>query len=119
MAGNGFRWKDETLFNNLKTFEPKLDRALIALTEYYGGIIEDKAKTNAPWRDQTGNARNGLSVVVEHSLKKHRIILFHRMPYGIWLEVRFDGRNQIIKPTLLEQGTAMLGQANTLLGRIT
>lgn len=120
MAGRqaSFSWKSTTLFSNMKTFEPKLERALVALTEFYGDKIEKAAKENAPWTDQTGNARNGLSTAVEHEPGRHTIVLYHRVPYGIWLEVRRDGQNAIILPTLNKQGAEMMKRLNKLIARV-
>lgn len=114
---SSFTWKTETLFKNTKVFKPQFERALVSLTEFYGTKIESEAKKNAPWTDRTGNARNGLTTAVEHEpFKRHTIILFHRVPYGIWLEVKNAGAYAIIMPTLNKQGQAMMNTLNTLLG---
>lgn len=120
MAGSqaSFTWKQTTLFSNMKTFEPKLERALTALTEHYGTKVETAAKKKAPWTDQTGNARNGLTTSVFHEPGKHTIVLFHRVPYGIWLEVARDGKYQIIMPTIIKEGAAMFATANKLITRL-
>jgi hypothetical protein len=55
---------------------------------------------NAPWTDQTGNARNGLKAKAGKDVEGVHIFLFHRVSYGIWLEVAHEGRYQIIMPTL-------------------
>ena len=119
MAGSqrSFQWKTETLFKNTKVFKPQFERALVALTEFYGTKIETEAKRNAPWTDRTGNARNGLTTAVEHEpFKRHTIVLSHRVPYGIWLEVKNAGAYAIIMPTLRVQGEAMMKTLNNLLG---
>jgi hypothetical protein len=105
------------LQTNLKTFEPKLDRGLVALTERAGQTITDTAKRNAPWTDRTTNARNGLETNVEHSLNKHRITLFHKVDYGIWLEIAHAGKYRIIMPTLESEGRKLMRNANSLLRR--
>ena len=114
----GFHWKTETLFNNVKTINPKLDRAIVALTEFYGQKIEDEARKNAPWTDRSTNARSGLTTAIIHEPKRHRIILFHRVDYGIWLEIAMEKRFEIIMPTLRVQGALLMARANKLMGAI-
>lgn len=104
---------------NLALFEPKLERALVALTEFYGDKITAAAKTDAPWTDRTGNARNGLETDVSHAPRMHRITLFHKVEYGIWLEIAHNGAYRIIMPTLDAQGKAMMATVQTILGRVT
>lgn len=60
------------------------------------------AKLNAPWTDQTGNARSGLfaDVGAENNGDQFWLILAHSVYYGIFLESRFSGRYAIIMPTI-------------------
>lgn len=64
------------------------------------GKVESYAKMNAPWTDQTGAARNGLtaSVFVEDGVVV--LELAHTVDHGQWLELIQDGRFAIIMPTL-------------------
>lgn len=119
MAGKqgSFKWKSDTLFANMRLFEPRLDRALVALTEFYGNRIEGAAKMNAPWTDRTGNARGGLETAVTHAPGVHRITLFHKVEYGLWLEIANGGRYRIIMPTLESQGRQMMRDAERLVRR--
>ena len=32
----------------------------------------------------------------------HRLTVYHTMPYGLWLEVRWSGRYAIIGPTMVD-----------------
>lgn len=75
----------------------------IAIAHHQGGIGEARMKSGAPWTDQTGNARNGLSSKVEvenetifsiaagaasmsSGFVRVRLFFFHTMEYGKWLE---------------------------------
>ena len=58
------------------------------------------AKDNAPWQDQTGNARNGLEVEVYSSGTDVIMDLYHTVDYGLWLEVIQNGEYATIMPTL-------------------
>lgn len=96
-AGN---WKGD-LPKNLREFNKRINGRMTAVMAYEARRMESHAKKNAKWTDRTGNARNGLRaqsfVIPEVS---YQIILFHQVPYGIWLEVRFNGRLAIIMPTV-------------------
>lgn len=104
-AYRGFHWETDTLTPNIKKLPLKLERAIVAAIEYHATRAEAYARSNAPWTDRTTNARNGLFAVTEHEpFKAHRIILSHSVPYGIWLEIRWSGKYQIILPTIDRTG---------------
>jgi hypothetical protein len=110
MAGRqaSFQWKSDTLKPNLKGFEPRVQKAITAATEYTATRGEAAMKRGARWTDRTSNARNGLFTQATHSPKEHRIIFGHAVPYGIWLEVRWSGRLAIILPTIRTQGAELM-----------
>jgi hypothetical protein len=60
----------------------------------------DDAKSNAPWNDRTGAARDGLDVDVSEEGDEVVVTLMHTVDYGIWLETIQSGRFAIIMPTL-------------------
>jgi hypothetical protein len=71
-------------------------------------------RNNATWIDQTGNARNGLFATVQTATNEVAIVLYHSVPYGIWLEVRWSGRYAIINPAIQYWGPkyfALLAQS--------
>ena len=117
MAGkqSGFYWQTETLFTNVKTLPSKLDRALAAAVEYAATRSETFMKQNAPWTDQTSNARNGLHTTPFHEGTSHGYTLAHGVPYGIWLEVRWDGRYGIIPQATQEGGMMVMSLMTKLL----
>jgi len=103
----------------MKTFPVKLDGAFNQLTAFFTPRVEAYARENAPWTDQTGNARSGLHAVPFHEpLIAHGVILSHSVPYGIWLEVRFDGKYAIIVPTIKAMGKELMGAVRGLMARI-
>src|SRR4051812_496159 len=54
------------------------------------GDIEDWMKTNAPWSDRTTDARAGLTAsAIEHPTHPY-IVVYHTVPYGVWLEIRWN-----------------------------
>jgi len=54
----------------------------------------------------------------ESRIGSHSIWIFHTVPYGIWLEVRWEGRYAIISPTLRVQGRAFMTYLRGLFGRL-
>jgi hypothetical protein len=70
--------------------------------ERFAKIAEQRAQQNAPWEDRTGDARNGLTGSAETTGVETTITLAHTVDYGLWLEVRWNGRYAIIMPTLEE-----------------
>lgn len=92
----------------LATMTPKIERAIIAAFAHEAPNVLAYARQNAPWTDRTGNARNGLNVRVENSRSGVQMIVAHGVPYGIWLEVRWSGRYQIIRRTVDEMGPQVM-----------
>lgn len=107
-------WDDRALVNQLKTFNARMDRALTAATAYHATRAVAYARQNAPWTDRTSNARNGLFARAEREVPVYRIIVGHGVPYGIWLEVRWSGRYQIIRPTVDHEGPELMKTASKL-----
>jgi hypothetical protein len=77
---------------------------MVATAKYVAPQIQSDMRANAPWEDQTGNARNGLFSVVQVSTNEVAIVLYHSVPYGIWLELRWSGKYAIITPSLAKWG---------------
>lgn len=78
--------------------------------------IEAYAKTNAPWGDQTGAARAGLTASVSVEGGVIVLELAHSVDYGIWLETIQDGAYAIIMPTLEALGPQIIADAG---GKVT
>lgn len=92
----------DTLTPNLKALLPRVDAAVDLVFDRYEAIAETYARTNAPWHDNTGNARAGL--FAEHDatpMVVHTLTVYGTVSYTFWLEVRWSGKYAIIGPTLL------------------
>lgn len=108
-SGSGFVWVEDTLTPNVKEFPGRVDRAVFAVIELMSDRVKGHAKETAPWTDRTGNARNKLDTTTEHeALRSHSIILYHGVPYGIWLEIVRAGKNRVIVPTIQWGGTEVM-----------
>lgn len=112
-----FVWQDQTLMRNLTNGNERVQQGLIAVMEYNAPKCEAYMKTNAPWSDQTANARNGLRAQAFRDGDNHGIILFHQVPYGIWLEVKYGGRYSIIVPTIEVMGPQVMASCQRMLDR--
>lgn len=109
-----FKLDDVELRKNIAEFGPKVNKYITLTTDFAGGKGEDQMKLKAPWTDDTGAARAGLHTNVEHSgsgpvgFSKHSITFAHGVDYGIWLEIANSGRFQIIMPTVVAVGKAVM-----------
>lgn len=93
----------DTLTPSLKRLLPRVDAAVDIVFDRYEAIAETHARTNAPWNDNTGNARAGLFAQHDkESMVVHSLTIYGTMPYTFWLEVRWSGKYAIIGPTMLE-----------------
>lgn len=109
-------WTNPLPENILKLY-PKLSAYLEAATTFHANKCESYMRGNAPWQDQTGNARNGLFARPYSDRKNFGIVLYHSVPYGIWLETRFNNRYAIINPTIQEMGPDFMDLLNNVIGR--
>lgn len=86
--------------------------------------IEDEStsymKLNAPWKDQSGNARSGLFTTTAIGLKRDHweLILSHAVRYGIYLEVCNSGNYAIIERSLRHIGPILLSRLENSLAEI-
>ena len=93
----------DTLTPSLKKMLPAIDAGVDLAFDFMKPRAESTARSNASWTDRTGNARNGL--FADHDkipMVVHQLTIYHTMPYGLWLEVRWSGRYAIIGPTMFE-----------------
>lgn len=108
LVANGVKWDARDITVNLRTFDQKVDKIVTAAIAFHATRAVAYAKQNAPWVDRTSNARNGLFARPERDAPTYRIIIGHSVPYGVWLEVRWAGRYQIIRPTVDHEGPELM-----------
>lgn len=106
----------------IKSGIDKLDRraglALDAIMTKKASDAQSHARANAPWTDWTSNARNGLMAQSFRDTGVYGFVLYHSVPYGVWLEVRFAGRYAIILPTIEKVAPETMSLVRNLLGRL-
>lgn len=110
-------FRDKGLGRNLKRGEKKVLDAAWIVANQMAPQVENYAKIHAPWTDQTGNARAGLAARPYREGKEVGILVYHQVPYGIWLEVRWSGRYAIINPTIEAMAPEVMAKFNRLLER--
>jgi hypothetical protein len=110
-----FRFVVDPLTPGLAAAGAKAQAFLERATTYHALRAEAYAKINAGWTDRTGNARQGLASVGSSAPGHHEIVLYHSVPYGIWLEVRFAGKYAIIRPTIEHEAPEYFDTARGLL----
>lgn len=103
MAKSGIAWttRPAVINRNLGTYGARMTVGVQQFASDLAALAEAEAKRNAPWKDQTGEARRQLRAVADNPRPGvARVTLSHGVPYGIYLEVRRAGRWSIIMPTL-------------------
>lgn len=118
---SGFTFSADAMIVRTEEIDPKMQRALLGVVKYWDGPIERHMKHNAPWRDRTSNARNGLAARgVKKSGNVFAIILSHAVTYGIYLEkgTRYMRARPIIIPTIEEFGPQVMAFTRKLLDRL-
>lgn len=110
-------WEGD-LRENLRKGPEKVQKAAWATAQSMAPEVETYMKLNAPWTDQTTNARNGLAARAYAEGSEVGIVLFHQVSYGIFLETRWGGKYAIIDPAIAEMGPKVMDRYNRLLERI-
>jgi len=67
MTDSGFKWivSPKVIADGLEEYGERAMIALQAVANYWGQMIQDKARKDALWEDRTGNARGGLFFAVD------------------------------------------------------
>lgn len=83
--------------------------AIEGVLEFYQEQVEQWMRENAGWEDRTGAARDGLKASVERTkLLEYQLTVYHSVDYGIWLEVRWNGRYAILQPAVEHWGPFLM-----------
>ncbi len=116
-------FKPGSLGRNLKTFNGDIGALVAATVDYRTDRSVSYMKTNAPWTDRTGNARQTLAAHAIHEFSGayalHEIHLYGGVPYQIWLETRWSGRYAIISKAVKYQGLALMNQLRGLMAKLS
>lgn len=120
MAGSSFSWEDGDLKARVNTFDPRIKRAMGAVMKLHAPRVESWMKHNAPWTDQTTNARNGLFAYFSRAGDLFQIILGHSVDYGIYLEQGTENMHArpVIVPAMFLWGEKVRARFVKLIDRL-
>jgi hypothetical protein len=104
------------LRDNVADVKDDFDNVLSSFMTLTAVDGEAYMKEHARWRDDTGNrkdrvpgaARAGLKTIPELKGTHKQIWFSHGVDYGIWLEIKNNGKWQIIMPTVAEMGKRLM-----------
>lgn len=118
----GLTWTSDTLTPAMKNAHSTAVAYMSRTTELYSLRSETYAKSKAPWTDRSGNARGGLGSVwsaqISDAGSRFEIDVYHQVPYGIWLEIRYNGKWSIINKTIDVQGQKFMQTANQVFAKM-
>lgn len=115
--GMSLLWETDTLTPGARGLNSFVQKAIGTTLAYHEPQAENYAKQNAPWTDQTTNARNGLIARSGKTANEYWLVVAHQVPYGIYLETRWSGKYAIIGPTLEEFGPKIMNTLEGILDR--
>lgn len=95
-----FKFDANDLLKGLAEREIKTRAALGLYADTVAKKMETYAKTNRPWTDRTGRAKQSLNSSWKWMGDVVRVELSHGVDYGIYLEFCNEKRYAIIKPTI-------------------
>lgn len=89
--------------NNLSTYKDQVFRRAFTGVQILAAQNENRAKSKAPWRDRTGQARNSITGSFETDANSMTIALAIGADHGVFLEKANGGNYAVVMPTILEQ----------------
>ena len=95
-----FKFDANNLIKGLTEREIKTRAALGLYADTVAKKMETHAKSNKPWVDRTGRAKQSLNSSWKWVGDVARVELSHGVYYGIYLELCNEKRYAIIKPTI-------------------
>lgn len=95
-----FKLDASKLISGLAEREVKTRAALGLYADTVAKKMESHAKSNKPWTDRTGRAKQSLNSSWKWMGDVARVELSHGVDYGIYLEFCNEKRYAIIKPTI-------------------
>lgn len=107
----GIKWYYDSLTPRMLALPLVVDQGIEAVLDELAEEVQEYAQLHASWDDRTGEARKGLTAeVVDEGPFQNSIVLYHTVDYGIWLEIRWNGKYAIIVPTIEHYGPIVMGK---------
>jgi hypothetical protein len=95
-----FKFDANNLIKGLAEREIKTKASLGLYADTVAKKMETHAKTNKPWTDRTGRAKQSLNSSWKWVGDVARVELSHGVDYGVYLEFCNEKRYAVIKPTI-------------------
>jgi hypothetical protein len=99
-------------------FPRQVKKAVEHTVDYGAAYGTGYIKAHAPWTDDTGAARSGLSATPIHHKNASEVLLAYSVFYGIWLEIANSGRYAILIPAMRIVGEKIMADIQTVLSRM-
>lgn len=116
MARARIQFDDGGLRRNLATFDRDLDRRVGRVMDAESAYATAYLKAHAPWHDNTGAARAGLSATVSDLGRgSYELLLSYSVTYGVWLETKDSGRYAVITPAMRILGDKLLSDLSGII----
>lgn len=84
------------------------NEGLMGVAQEYAPQIQSHMKQTAPWTDRTGDARRTLYAKAEERPKGAAIEMGHGVHYGVWLEIRWQGRFAVVFPGMVHWSSIIM-----------
>lgn len=119
MAGNSYTVVSNPIPERLAALQAGLPAVVNQVMDYNANEGQNFMRANAPWTDRTGNARQGLFARnFRRGPLSYTIVLWHSVPYGIWLEIAMDRRYKIIEPAWRRTGSQVMSDLNKIMRKV-
>lgn len=99
------------------------DRVLVAVqavAQRLATLMQNDARSSAPWTDRTGNARTGLFGTAERDAAQKMVVIYLShgpvIDYGVYLELAHGGTYQVILPTIERHLPELMADLRAMLG---
>lgn len=93
----------DVVLRNLRTFDQRYRATVRTVLARQAEITEGRLKSEHPWQNRTGAAEAGLKADVLENGQAFILRAAHSVPYGRYLESRFQGRYAVLRPVLRTQ----------------
>lgn len=109
----------DEVMSNLKDFPRKLKAALALDAQNISADMEEWAKANTPWTDQTGMARKYLqSHISWNNTDTLLVTLSHHVEYGVYLELANECKYAILEKALREYAPQFMEGWKEIIGGV-
>lgn len=112
------RIESDGLMSGLSRFEARANSAVRMYLETEALKVQNTARSEAPWTDRTGQARQRLTTNVSVTDNGFRMELSHGVDYGMWLELAHEQRFAILDPTIKKESPRIVKGCKNLVNKI-